>query len=65
MKKKNQITKATKRGGKFTWERATEDELDELARIMESDVLEAKAFAKKYGSKRLNALLDADKPDAE
>ena len=53
-------TTATKRGGKFTWHRATDEELDKLAIITEADIAEAKAFAKKYGSPRLNALLDAD-----
>ena len=57
-------TKATKRGRKLTWKRAADEELDDLAEITEADIAEAKAFAKKYGSPRLAALLEADKSDA-
>jgi len=54
-------TKATKRRGKLTWKKLTEEELDELAVITEQDIAEAKAFAKKHGSPRFNALLEADR----
>ena len=57
-------TKATKRGRKLKWSRATDEELDDLAEITEADIAEAMAFAKKYGSPRLAALLEADKSDA-
>jgi len=57
-------TTATKRGRKLKWKRATDEELDDLAEITEADIAEAKAFAKKYGSPRFAALLEADKPDA-
>ena len=53
-------TKATKRRGKMTFKRLTDEELDELSVITEQDIAEAKAFAKKDGSVRFNALLDAD-----
>lgn len=57
-------TKATKRGRKLTWKRAADEELDDLAEITEADIAEAMAFAKKYGSPRFAALLEADKSDA-
>jgi len=53
-------TKATKRRGKLTWKKLTEEELDALAVITDQDIAEAKAFAKKYGSPLFNALLEAD-----
>lgn len=53
-------TVITKRRGSFTLNAVSEKDLDKLAEITEQDIEEAKAFARKYGSPRFVALLEAD-----